>query len=156
MRCDLRKLLSFSVSFCFLICKMGRIMHLLLEWCEGQVRLCKWNISCSISHGRACLWMWVLLPSQLLEKTRVVFLGTIWLVTGYKYQVFWEVNQCLLRTVRKGKQKKDVSSLVTKVTFCERKSSVNCTHSIGLCVSSHFFLSAPSEENPPTQGPITY
>lgn len=152
MICDLRKFLSFSVSFCFLICKMGSIVRSLLQWCEGQMKWCKVDISHSTYHTRAFLWMCISLPSKFPEKTRVVFLGTICLVTGYKQQGFLGSESVLIDDCLERKTEEEfVSSLVTKATSCERKSSVNCTHSVGL--SSLFtFLLATSEENPPTQG----
>lgn len=139
MMSDFGKFLSFCVSFCFLTYKMGRVIHLLLEWYEWQMKLHKVDISHSTWDSRAFLWMCVSLPFNFPEKSRVVFLGTVCLVTGYKQQYFLGSDSMLIEDSKERKTEEFVSSLVTKVTFCERKSSVNCTHSMGLSFLFNFF-----------------
>lgn len=71
------------------------------------------------------------LPSWFPENTWVVFLGTVCPVTGCKQQGFLGSESVLPEDCWKRKTEKEfVSSLVTKVTFCEEKSSVNCTQSL--------------------------
>lgn len=54
-------------------------------------------------------------------------------MTGYKQQGFMGTESMLVEDCQKRKTEEEfVSSLVTKAGFCERKSSVNCTHSSGL------------------------
>lgn len=131
---------------------MESMIRPLLKWYEGKMKLCKMGLLHSTYHTGTFLWKWVSLPLKFSEKTRAVFLGTICLVTGYKEQVFLESESVLIEDHRKRKtEDKFVSSLVTKATFCERKSSANCTHSMGLSFLFTFFL-ATSEENPSTQG----
>lgn len=130
---------------------MESMIRPLLKWYEGKMKLCKMGLLHSTYHTGTFLWKWVSLPLKFSEKTRAVFLGTICLVTGYKEQVFLESESVLIEDHQKRKTEDEfVSSLVTKATFCERKSSANCTHSMGLSFLFTFFL-ATSEENPSTQ-----
>lgn len=149
MMCDFAKFLSFCVSFCFLIYKVGRVIHLLLEWYEWQMKLHKVGISHSTWDLKAFL---VSLPFNFPEKSRVVFLGTVCLVTGYKQQYFLGSDSMLIKDCKERKTEEFVSSLVTKVTFCERKSSVNCTRSKDLSFLFSFFWVSHIWREPTLQG----
>lgn len=81
----------------------------------------KVDISHSTWDSRAFLRMCVSFLFNFPEKSRVVFLGTVCLVTGYKQQYFLGSDSMLIEDSKERKTEEFVSSLVTKVTFCEKK-----------------------------------
>lgn len=151
MMCDF-KFLSFCVSFCFLTYKMGRVIHLLLEDMNGKWSYKKWILHTVPGTQEPFFVNVCFLPFNFPEKSRVVFLGTVCLVTGYKQLYFLGSDSMLIEDSKERKTEEFVSSLVTKVTF-QKESHQWIVHIAWVCLSSSIsFELATSKREPTYQG----